>query len=520
MSFASSKQKTSQKEQSTVDQTQTDDSTESLLSNALQRIFSQSSNTGTTTGTSTGTTTGTSAETSTGTTTGSTMGTTTGSTTGTSTGMTTGTTTRDPYAASKPMLEQFLAGISGLQGATGPTAGQSAAISELTANAGNPYADKIGELAGTTLDFQGQSGMAKDAYTELDNRLRSTANGENLNFDNNPFIQDMLKRVSDDVALRTNAQFAAAGRDLSGYNSKAMAEGVTSAQLPILANLYNQEQARTDEAARTLYGAGAETAGRVQSLDSDALGVRSGGVELADAYTAARDAGATDRFNLETMLANIPYENMAKIGSMLLPTAGVGGSSSSVGTETGTQTGSTLGTTTGTSTGTTTGTTTGTQTGTQVGSTSGTQTGQTTTSGTTQNDQSSTGTTKGTSTGTTNSVGTATGKTSGSKFGIGITDIGKILTGLGSLSDERAKEDVKEIGALADGQPIHSFRYKGDPETRIGVIAQEVEQKHPEAVVEGPDGLKRVDLDAATRHAAEIIKRKLATRRAGRGNSA
>jgi hypothetical protein len=211
---------------------------------------------------------------------------------------------------------------------------------------------------------------------------------------------------------------------------------------------------------------------------------------------------------------------MAKIGSMLLPTAGVGGSSSSVGTETGTQTGSTSGTTTGTSTGTTIGTTTGTQTGTQVGSTSGTQTGQTTTSGTTQNDQSSTGTTKGTSTGTTNSTGTATGKTSGSKFGIGITDIGKLLTGLGSLSDERAKEDVKEIGKLADGQPIHSFRYKGDPETRIGVIAQEVEQKHPEAVVEGPDGLKRVDLDAATRHAAEIIKRKLANRRAGRGNAA
>lgn len=70
------------------------------------------------------------------------------------------------------------------------------------------------------------------------------------------------------------------------------------------------------------------------------------------------------------------------------------------------------------------------------------------------------------------------------------------------FSDERLKEDIREIGRTHDGQRIIKFRYKGEPPgtTHIGLSAQDVEQHHPEAVSETPEGIKAVDYDAATRH--------------------
>ena len=67
----------------------------------------------------------------------------------------------------------------------------------------------------------------------------------------------------------------------------------------------------------------------------------------------------------------------------------------------------------------------------------------------------------------------------------------------GLFSDERLKEDMEPIGKGFDGANIYRFRYKGDPTTRIGFSAQEVERKHPEAVSEH-QGFKAVDYGAAT----------------------
>jgi hypothetical protein len=71
----------------------------------------------------------------------------------------------------------------------------------------------------------------------------------------------------------------------------------------------------------------------------------------------------------------------------------------------------------------------------------------------------------------------------------------------GSLfSDIRTKENVREVGKTLDGQPIYSYNYKGDPKTQMGLIAQEVEERHPEAVgLAG--GLKTVNYKKATRDA-------------------
>lgn len=70
------------------------------------------------------------------------------------------------------------------------------------------------------------------------------------------------------------------------------------------------------------------------------------------------------------------------------------------------------------------------------------------------------------------------------------------------FSDERLKEGVEKIGELFDGQPIYRYRYRGDPREQIGLLAQNVEKKHPEAVGLAA-GFKTVDYGNATEEAAE-----------------
>lgn len=67
------------------------------------------------------------------------------------------------------------------------------------------------------------------------------------------------------------------------------------------------------------------------------------------------------------------------------------------------------------------------------------------------------------------------------------------------FSDRRLKEDVERIGESDEGLPIYKYRYKGEPETHIGFMADEVEKVHPEAVGVHPTGYKTVDYDRAAK---------------------
>lgn len=50
------------------------------------------------------------------------------------------------------------------------------------------------------------------------------------------------------------------------------------------------------------------------------------------------------------------------------------------------------------------------------------------------------------------------------------------------FSDRRLKEDIERVGKTDDGLPVYTYRYKGSPTVHMGVMAQEVQKKKPEAV--------------------------------------
>ncbi|PDT39810.1 MULTISPECIES: tail fiber domain-containing protein [Sinorhizobium] len=69
---------------------------------------------------------------------------------------------------------------------------------------------------------------------------------------------------------------------------------------------------------------------------------------------------------------------------------------------------------------------------------------------------------------------------------------------LASLSDKRAKKDIKKVGELK-GHGLYEYAYRGkhnDGKRHIGVMAQEVEKKRPDAVFRRRDGLRQVNYGA------------------------
>ena len=79
---------------------------------------------------------------------------------------------------------------------------------------------------------------------------------------------------------------------------------------------------------------------------------------------------------------------------------------------------------------------------------------------------------------------------------------GAIFSGIGSAigalpwSDKRLKKDIHKVGNM-NGQEIFKYRMKSGGPMRMGLIAQKVEKKTPEAVVTMPSGMKKVNYGIA-----------------------
>ncbi len=64
---------------------------------------------------------------------------------------------------------------------------------------------------------------------------------------------------------------------------------------------------------------------------------------------------------------------------------------------------------------------------------------------------------------------------------------------LSELSDIRLKRDIVEVDRLDNGVGLYRYRYQWSDQTYVGVMAQEVAQVVPDAVMQGGDGYLRVD---------------------------
>lgn len=76
----------------------------------------------------------------------------------------------------------------------------------------------------------------------------------------------------------------------------------------------------------------------------------------------------------------------------------------------------------------------------------------------------------------------------GGLFGLGSAALGAgLMPGGFLMSDRRLKRDIRKVGAMDDGTPVYTYRYSNGGPVRMGVMAQDILETHPEAVhkVEG-----------------------------------
>jgi hypothetical protein len=60
-------------------------------------------------------------------------------------------------------------------------------------------------------------------------------------------------------------------------------------------------------------------------------------------------------------------------------------------------------------------------------------------------------------------------------------------------SDMRLKTDIRQVGHTVHALPLYEFRYLNEDGVYEGVMAQDVLNVMPEAVITGEDGFYRVD---------------------------
>lgn len=84
--------------------------------------------------------------------------------------------------------------------------------------------------------------------------------------------------------------------------------------------------------------------------------------------------------------------------------------------------------------------------------------------------------------------------------------IGGISAGAGLMfSDEKLKENIRDVGVLFDGTPVKEYNYIGDDTPQLGMLAQDLEKHNPEArAVVDVGGFKAVNYRKATERAAKI----------------
>ena len=73
-------------------------------------------------------------------------------------------------------------------------------------------------------------------------------------------------------------------------------------------------------------------------------------------------------------------------------------------------------------------------------------------------------------------------------------------------SDERIKDKGEQVGTTPEGLPIYEFRI-GDGAIQTGVMAQDVEEVNPEAVIETPEGVKAVDYGQVATDGAYTVQK-------------
>lgn len=239
----------------------------------------------------------------------------------------------EPWKAAQPALTGILGQLNNLIPNSGLSGTSQDAITQLQQNAqaGNPYASQISSLTTNLLNGGGstaQNGAISGAYDAYKAQTNPLASNIDYNPYNTPGFSDAIRTAMSDISGQINGQFAAAGRDSSGYNTQTLSRGLLQGIAPTIASQYNQNVSNQQGAAGNLYNAGNTTSGLLAGLNQQGIANQLQGVSTANDALAAQNYAPTQTLNLEQLRQQIPAQNLGLLAQIGVPIAGLGSQSS------------------------------------------------------------------------------------------------------------------------------------------------------------------------------------------------
>jgi hypothetical protein len=240
--------------------------------------------------------------------------------------------TTAPWEPAQGALTGILSQINSYLPQTGISGAQTNALNTIERNGANvgQYAPQIQGLTSSLLSGGGatdQAGNVNQNYLAYQKAMQPLASNTNYDPMQTPGIGDQLVALKDQISQGVNGQFAAAGRDLSGYNQKALGSGIAAGLAPVLTAQYNQNVQNQQGAAGNLYNAGNTNAGILSGLQQQSLANKSAGVGAIGAGQEALNSGAMNTLAAEAQRLGIPIQNLGMLAQIGIPIAGLGSQS-------------------------------------------------------------------------------------------------------------------------------------------------------------------------------------------------
>lgn len=253
---------------------------------------------------------------------------------GKSTSETTQSSTTAPWQPTQGLLSNIIGQLNTASGHTGLTGAQSGALGTIENNSNaaaglfgpqqSAYAQSLYNGGGAL----NQAGAVNQNYQNYYNQTNPLASNTNYNPYDTPGFKDAINAATSDITNQVNGSFAAAGRDMSGANSQALARGLTQGLAPTIAAQYNQNVNNQQNAASNLYGAGNTKAGILSGLQQQYLANQGNALNAARGGLDLSNAGANATLAAEAQKYGIPLQNLGLLANIGVPIAGLGSQSS------------------------------------------------------------------------------------------------------------------------------------------------------------------------------------------------
>lgn len=242
------------------------------------------------------------------------------------------TTTTQPWGPAIRPMKDIIGQIKGMIPTTGVTPDQSAAFDAIKGNAGalqtsaQNYSGLLNNLYGGG-GYGTTAGLLNDNWGKVSSALQPYTSANYADPTQNPIYQRMADLAGNQAQNSVNSMFAAAGRSMSGAHAQALGKGISDALTGVYANGQNQLANQQLQGLGLLNTAGQGTSSALEGIQGQQNAAGTTAAQLNQMLPGILNQPYTNTVNADAAKWNLPVSQLGMLSNLLVPMAGLGGTS-------------------------------------------------------------------------------------------------------------------------------------------------------------------------------------------------